>query len=392
MSGRIVERAEEARRGRKVASSRAEPKSFAEESVEQLAARLADALPPAPPEITAADLVYVDDHGPGIRRRRAGKGFFYCGPDRKPVKDLDTLARIRKLAIPPAWTDVWICPDPRGHIQATGRDVKGRKQYRYHDAWSASRSETKYGRMPAFGRTLPGIRARVDADLAKRGLTREKVLATVVRLMELTLIRVGNKEYARQNKSYGLTTLTKRHVEVDGSALAFHFKGKSGVVHKMSVRDRRLARILKDVQSLRGQHLFKYRDESGELVPVESADVNAYIREVAGDDFSAKDFRTWAGTVSAARALRALPPPENKTQARKLTNACLKGVAGALGNTPAVCRSSYVHPKVLEAYAEGRMAEAFPEPEDPAFEDALIAFLEAEAGDPAGFQRRPDSG
>jgi DNA topoisomerase-1 len=323
-------------------------------------------------------LTYVSDQDPGIRRRRAGKGFIYCTSRNTPVKDPATLERIRKLAIPPAWTDVWISPDPDGHIQATGRDARGRKQYRYHDGWSASRAETKYGRMAAFGRALPRIRDRVEADLAKRGLTREKVLATAVRLLELTLIRVGNKEYAKQNKSYGLTTLHKRHVDVDGAALIFHFKGKSGITHRMSVRDRRLARILRGFQELPGQHLFKYRDQSGELVPVESADVNAYIREVAGDDFSAKDFRTWAGTVSAARALRVQPPPQSKTEAKRTVTVCVKAVSGVLGNTPTICRTSYVHPRVFEAYRAGRMAEFFPEPEDPGFEQALIAFLEDE--------------
>jgi DNA topoisomerase-1 len=331
---------------------------------------------PVAPPLAPADIVYVSDQEPGLRRRRAGKGFCYLAPDGTPVRDKEALTRIRKLAIPPAWTDVWISPDPRGHIQATGRDARGRKQYRYHDAWSTSRAENKYGRMPAFGRALPTIRERVEADLGRRGLSREKVLATVVRLLELTLIRVGNQEYAKQNKSYGLTTLHKRHVDVDGAALMFHFKGKSGVVRKTTVKDRRLARILRGFEELPGQHLFKYRDESGELVPVESADVNAYIREIAGEDFSAKDFRTWAGTVSAARALRALPPPETKTQTKKAVTVCVKAVSGLLGNTPTVCRTSYVHPKVFEAYAEGLLAEAFPDPEDPGFEDALIAFLE----------------
>ncbi len=341
---------------------------------------MADGSPP--PTILSPDgqseLLYVHDDEPGISRRRAGKGFSYRAPDGAVIRDEETLARIRKLAIPPAWTDVWISPEPRGHIQATGRDVKGRKQYRYHDDWSSARSTTKYGRMAAFGRALPKIRERVDADLSKRGLTREKVLATAVRLLELTLIRVGNKEYAKQNKSYGLTTLNKRHVDVDGSAMVFAFKGKSGVTHKVSVKDRRLARIMRDIQDLRGQHLFKYRDENGDLVPVESADVNAYIREIAGEDFSAKDFRTWAGTVSAARALCLEQPPSSKAEEKRVIMRCVRAVSGVLGNTPTVCRSSYVHPKVLEAYANGTICGAFPAPEHAKFEEALIAFLEDE--------------
>jgi DNA topoisomerase-1 len=233
-------------------------------------------------------LTYVHDDGPGISRHGAGHGFSYHDPKGRLVKDAVTLERIRRLAIPPAWTDVWISPEPCGHIQATGRDVKGRKQYRYHDLWNAGRSQSKYGRLAQFGRALPKLRERVDHDLAKRGIVREKVLATAVRLLEITLIRVGNKEYARQNKSYGLTTLHKRHLAVDGGVLEFHFKGKSGVEHRMTVRDQRLARIVRGFQELPGQQLFKYRDDTGALVPIGSGDVNAYIHEVAGEDFSAR--------------------------------------------------------------------------------------------------------
>lgn len=324
------------------------------------------------------DLVYVSDHEPGIRRRRAGRGFAYYGPDGALLKNADVLERVRKLAVPPAWTNVWISPEADGHIQATGRDAKGRKQYRYHDRWSVGQSETKYSRMPAFGRALPRIRERVDADLSRRGLTREKVLATAVRLLELTLIRVGNKEYAKQNKSYGLTTLTKRHVDVDGTALKFRFKGKSGVEHDVHLRDRRLAGVLRSMRDLKGQTLFKWTDADGTVHPVESADVNAYIREAAGEDFTAKDFRTWAATVSAARALCLEGPPETKTAAKKALNRCTKAVAGLLGNTPTVCRSSYIHPKVMETFAEGRLCESFPGADDPGFEAALVAFLEAD--------------
>jgi DNA topoisomerase I len=275
---------------------------------------------------------------------------------------------------------VWISPRARGHIQAVGRDAKGRKQYRYHDQWSAGRAETKYARLSAFGRALPKLRARVEQDLGQRGPSRDKVLATAVRLMEISLIRVGNKEYARQNRSYGLTTLNKRHVEVDGSALALHFTGKSGVEQRVSVRDRRLARIIQNLQELPGQRLFKYRDESGDLVPIESSDVNAYIRETMGENFSAKDFRTWAATISAARALCLEPAPESAAAAKRASTKAVKVVAAILGNTPTVCRSSYIHPAVLDAFADGTLAEAFPGPEDAKFEKALIAFLDGGQG------------
>jgi DNA topoisomerase-1 len=334
--------------------------------------------PGAPAPAAGGELVYVSDQEPGIRRRRAGRGFAYYDAEGRLLRDAEALERVRRLAIPPAWTDVWISPEADGHIQATGRDAKGRKQYRYHDRWNAERSGDKYGRMAAFGRALPRVRERVDHDLGRRGLSREKVLATAVRLLELTLIRVGNKEYARRNRSYGLTTLTKRHVDVDGTALKFRFKGKSGVEHDVHLRDRRLAGVLRSMRDLRGQHLFKWKDAEGALHAVESADVNAYIREASGEDFTAKDFRTWAATVSAARALCLEGAPESRTAAKKATNRCVKAVAGLLGNTPTVCRSSYIHPRVLEAFAEGRLCDAFPGADDPGFEAALIAFLEAE--------------
>jgi len=325
---------------------------------------------------------YSDDR-PGIRRRGRGRGFTYLAPDGSPVADPATLERIRRLAIPPAWTEVWICPRADGHIQATGRDVKGRKQYRYHDDWSLARADNKFGRVAAFGRALPRIRKRVDEDLALRGPVREKVLATVVRLLELTLIRVGNREYARQNRSYGLTTLLKRHVEVDGTALRFSFKGKSGVEHASSVRDRRLATVLRTLRELPGQHLFKYRDEAGEWREVESADVNAYLRGIAGEDFSAKDFRTWAGTVSAARALREMEPPSSPTAAKGCVRLCVRAVAGLLGNTPTVCRSSYIHPAVFAAFESGALFD-LPGAETKGFETALIRLLDkAAASGPA---------
>lgn len=324
-------------------------------------------------------LVFAHIDAPGITRRGAGKGFAYRDPKGARVHDRDTLERIHTLAIPPAWTEVWISPNPRGHIQAVGRDARGRKQYRYHDRWNAGRAETKYGHLPAFGRALPKLRDRVEHDLSLRGPSREKVLATAVRLLEISLIRVGNKEYARQNHSFGLTTLHKRHIEVDGAALMFHFIGKSGVEQRVSVRDRRLARLVRGLEELPGQRLFKYRNESGDLAPIESADVNAYIRETMGEDFSAKDFRTWAATVSAARALCLEPPPEFAAAAKRAAMRAIKAVAAILGNTPTVSRASYIHPAVLEAFAEGRLAEALPNPESTRFERAMIAFLENRA-------------
>ena len=333
----------------------------------------------SPANVVVADsagLAYVSDEDPGIRRRKSGAGFAYVGPDGKPVKDAATLERIRKLAIPPAYSDVWICPDPQGHIQATGRDARGRKQYRYHERWRSVRDETKYARMAAFGRALPSIRARVDADLSKRGLPREKVLAAVVRLLEMTLIRVGNTEYARTNNSFGLTTMRDRHVKFEGSEVRFEFKGKSGVAHKTGVRDRRLARIVKSCQDIPGQRLFQYVDEDGVRHAVESADVNAYLREITGEDFTAKDFRTWAGTIAAAKALAMQPAPASDREAKQLVTTCVKATAGLLGNTPAVCRSAYIHPEVIQAFVEGRLPVAFAEAEGEDYEAAVLAFLD----------------
>ncbi|MEO6378885.1 MAG: DNA topoisomerase IB, partial [Caulobacteraceae bacterium] len=275
-------------------------------------------------EVDAAGLVYVHDDDPGIRRRHAGKGFAYRTPDGKPLTDERTLERIRKLVIPPAYTDVWICPNLKGHIQATGRDQKGRKQYRYHAKWRELRDETKYGRMAAFGRALPSIRRRIDADLKLRGLPREKVLAAVVRLLERTLIRVGNDEYAKTNKSFGLTTMHDRHVKFEGGEVRFEFRGKSGVSHRTGVRDRRLARIVKACQDVPGQRLFQYYDEAGGHHSVGSADVNAYLREVSGEDFTAKDFRTWAGTLAAGKALAMLPAPQSEAEGKQLVTLCVK--------------------------------------------------------------------
>jgi DNA topoisomerase I len=322
-------------------------------------------------------LSYCSDEQPGIRRTVTSKGFAYHDGRGRPVEDEKTLARIHALAIPPAWTNVWICPRANGHIQAIGRDAKGRKQYRYHPDWTAHASTNKFDRLPDFARALPKLRRRVERDLSRRGQSREKVLATAVRLLELTLIRVGNAQYARQNRSYGLTTLHKRHLEVGGAALTFAFKGKSGVEHEVRVRDRRLARVVRSLQDLPGQQLFKYRDPDGTLCPITSDDVNAYIREAMGDGFSAKDFRTWAGTVSAARALREMEPPTSPTDAKRKITVCVKAVAGLLGNTPTVCRSSYVHPKVFELFESGRIGAALPGPDAATFERALARTLVA---------------
>jgi DNA topoisomerase-1 len=322
-------------------------------------------------------LTWCSDELPGIRRTAAGDGFRYHDSKGRRIVDERTLARIRALAIPPAWTDVWICPRASGHIQAIGRDVKGRKQYRYHPDWSAHAAETKFERLADFARALPKLRRRVEADLNRRGVSREKVLATAVRLLELTLIRVGNAQYARQNRSYGLTTLNKRHLDVDGTALTFAFRGKSGVEHEVKVRDRRLATVVRSLRELPGQQLFKYRDADGELCAITSDDVNAYIREAMGDQFSAKDFRTWAGTVSAARALRDMDPPASPAEAKRRITVCVKAVAGLLGNTPTVCRTSYVHPRVFDLYEDGRLGEMLPGPEAATFERALVKVLAA---------------
>ncbi|HEX5501748.1 MAG TPA: hypothetical protein VFW96_03955 [Thermomicrobiales bacterium] len=304
-----------------------------------------------------AGLRYVHDSRPGLRRRRAGRGFRYVGLDGRPIHDPAALRRIKALAIPPAWTDVWICPDPRGHLQATGRDARGRKQYRYHPRWRAARDETKYDRMLAFGRALPAIRERAGRDLARPGLPREKVLATIVRLLEETLIRVGNEEYAQRNHSYGLTTLRDRHVDVAGATLSFSFRGKSGVRHEVDIRDRRAARIVRRCQDLPGQELFQYLDDEGERRAVDSADVNDYLRAITGEEFTAKDFRTWAGTVLCALALEEFASFDSVAEARQNIVRAIESVAARLGNTPTVCRKSYVHPAVLDAYLDGTMLD-----------------------------------
>lgn len=315
-----------------------------------------------------------DDHA-GFSRRRAGRAFSYLDRDGKVIGDPRVKTRIKALAIPPAWSDVWICPRANGHIQAIGRDAKGRKQYRYHADWSTHAAESKFDRLPAFARALPRLHARVESDLARCGPCRDKVLATVVRLLELTLIRIGNARYTRQNRSFGLTTLNKRHLEVDGTSLTFAFRGKSGKNHEVSVRDPRLARVIRTLRELPGQPVFQYRDTAGELATVTSDAVNAYIREAMGEAFSAKDFRTWAATVSAARVLREAEPPTSATDARRKITACCRTVSGLLGNTPSVCRSAYIHPKVFATFEAGELSAALPCPEAKSFEARLLRLL-----------------
>ncbi|HEY7311080.1 MAG TPA: DNA topoisomerase IB [Gemmataceae bacterium] len=333
-----------------------------------------------------AGLRYVGDDRPGIRRVRKGKGFRYLGPDDKPVRDADTLRRIRSLAIPPAWTDVWICPLANGHLQATGHDARGRKQYRYHPRWRAVRDETKYDRTIAFGQALPHIRSRIEQDLAQPGLPRTKVLATVVRLLETTLIRVGNEEYARENGSFGLTTLRNRHVNVEGQTVCFTFKGKSGIRHQIRVGDRRLARIVQRCQDLPGQELFQYLDADGTPRDIDSADVNQYLQAIAGQGFTAKDCRTWAGTVLAARALQEFESFDSQAQAKRNVVEAIESVSKRLGNTKAVCRKCYVHPAVINAYLDGSLLDTLRQrveneiagslAELPSEEAAVLAFLQ----------------
>ncbi|HEV7666858.1 MAG TPA: DNA topoisomerase IB [Chloroflexota bacterium] len=303
----------------------------------------------------AAGLRYVSDDKPGIRRVRGGDGFDYFGPDGSKIVDTEVLQRIKMLAIPPAWEDVWICPRRNGHIQATGRDARGRKQYRYHARWREVRDEAKYERLVAFGAALPTIRAHVERDLRAKGIPRRKVLAAVVKLLEETSIRVGNEEYRRQNRSFGLTTMLDRHARFDGGTLRFEFKGKSGKQHSVKLTDRRLARIVKQCQDIPGQELFQYLDEAGERHAIESSDVNAYLKEISGSDFTAKDFRTWNGTVLAMRYLRLCEAPTSTTAGKRLVSVAIKNVAAELGNTPAVCRKAYVHPVVLNAYLDGSL-------------------------------------
>jgi DNA topoisomerase I len=304
----------------------------------------------------AAGLRYVSDREPGFARRRRGKGFQYTDADGRSLPR-EQVKRIEALAIPPAWTDVWICRSANGHLQATGRDARGRKQYRYHPRWREVRDETKYHRMLAFGAALPRIRRRVEKDMSGRSLSRERVVATVVHLLDTTNIRVGNDEYARENNSFGLTTIRERHVEVQGSHITFRFRGKSGKMHEVELTDPRAARVLKRCQELPGQDLFQYVDEDGEVVDIDSDDVNSYLQEVTGDDFTAKDFRTWSGTVLAAWALQELGQFGSDTQAKRQVVAAVESVSTELGNTPAICRRCYVHPEVFDAHLDGRLGD-----------------------------------
>ncbi len=302
-----------------------------------------------------AGLRYVSDESPGYTRRRRGRKFLYFDTEGREIHDEARVMRLNRLAIPPAYTDVWICPSPNGHLQATGRDERGRKQYRYHDRWREERDKNKYEKMIVFGQALPGIRRRINRDLKRRGLPREKVLATVVQLLERSLIRIGNEAYAKENKSFGLTTMRNRHVEVKGAKVRFRFRGKSGQAHDIDTEDRRVARIIKKLQELPGQEIFQYLDAKGGQHQVTSDDVNQYLRETSGEEFTAKDFRTWAGTIMAATVLQAQEPFENKSEAKKNIKDAIGAVARVLGNTPAVCRKCYVHPAVLETYLDGNL-------------------------------------
>jgi DNA topoisomerase-1 len=338
-----------------------------------------------------AGLRYVSDSIPGIRRERHGEGWRYVSPDGRTIEDSTTLDRIRSLAIPPAYTDVWICPDPLGHLQATGRDARGRKQYRYHPRYRETRDETKFGRMPAFGEALPRIRRRIDVDLARRGLPRERVLAAVVRLLESTGIRIGNEEYARINHHFGLTTLREEHVAVRGATMRFQFVGKTGKPYRCHITDRRLAKITQHVQSLPGEELFKYIDDSGELRTIDSGDVNDYIREISGEYFTAKDFRTWAGTMLAADALRNMEVPGTQRGINSAILQAIDQVAERLNNTRAVCRKYYVHPALFDAFASGLLHATAKSPRGPKpgvtgldpFEAEVVSLLRRRATDRA---------
>lgn len=304
-----------------------------------------------------AGLRYVNSNGPGIGRRRAGKGFIYIGVDSRPIRDREVIRRIQSLVIPPAWQDVWICPVANGHLQAVGRDAKGRKQYRYHPEYREIRNKTKFTRMAAFGAALPRIREQVEQDLSLRGLPKRKVLAVVVRLLETTCMRIGNDEYAKQNNSFGLTTLRNRHVQNEGRTLRFKFRGKSGQVHDIELKDYRLARLIQQMQDLPGYQLFEYVDDDGRPAAISSEDVNEYLKEITGEDFTAKDFRTWVGTGIVCLALEKIGCSSSATGMKRNIVAAIKSTAARLGNRPAVCRKYYLHPAVFRAYEEGTLLE-----------------------------------
>lgn len=356
-----------------------------------LAASMPAILPGgAPPELVKEmGLRYVSDSKPGIRRERGEDGEFqYFDAHGQPIDDEKTLARIKSLGIPPAYADVWICPSDNGYLQATGRDAKGRKQARYHPRWRETRDQNKYEHMMAFGDALPKIRKRVEKDLSHPGLPREKVLATVTRLLETTLIRIGNKEYAKDHYHYGLTTLHNRHVDVEGTTVHFHFRGKSGKEHAIDLRDRKLAGIVKRLRDLPGYELFQYEDENGELQTIQSEDVNAYLREITGQDFTAKDFRTWAGTVLAALTLQEFERFNTETQAKKNVVQAIKTVSQRLGNTPAICRRCYVHPAVLDSYLDGTMLQSLEQRAEQALVESLHSLQPEEAAVMALLQQR----
>ena len=351
----------------------------------------------------AAGLRHVSDRAPGITRRRRAKTWLYFTPEGARIKDPDEIARINKLAIPPAYTDVWICPNPRGHLQAVGRDARGRKQYRYHAQWRAVRDEAKYGKMLIFGRVLPAIRAQVNADLSAPGLPKRKVVAAIVALLEKTMMRVGNEEYAQQNKSFGLTTLRSRHARVRGSRVLFDFRGKHGIKHEIDLSDRRLAAIVGRCRDLPGQDLFQYLDEDGERSNATSDDVNEYLREASGEDITAKDFRTWAATNLAASALREFEAFDTAAKAKTNLVRAVEEVARRLGNTPAICRKCYIHPAVFDGYLDGSLLEGLKARADDVLEDkppgltpeevAITAYLSRRLGeaidDPKGRPLKP---
>jgi DNA topoisomerase-1 len=317
----------------------------------------AETFQPGPTDAERASLIHVSDETPGITRRRRGSGFAYERPDGGTVTDPKTRDRIRSLAVPPAWNEVWICPDPDGHIQATGRDERGRKQYRYHPRWSACRDEVKYSSLAAFAEMLPSLRQQIEVDLRRHDLSLPRVVASIVWLLDNTMIRVGNAAYARDNKSFGLTTLRDRHVDIEGARLRFDFRGKSGKQWQLKLVDRRIARIVKNVQDLPGQQLFQYVDTDGKRHPVTSQDINGYIHAVTGADFSSKHFRTWGGTVRALVLFAQAPIPESGAATKRAANTIIDQVAAQLGNTRTVCRNCYVHPQVITSWSEGHLAE-----------------------------------
>ncbi|MEC4723216.1 DNA topoisomerase IB [Noviherbaspirillum sp. CPCC 100848] len=347
-----------------------------------------DSSPESPQLARQIGLRYVTDSIPGFTRQAWRDGFRYLDTEGRPIRDDSVLARIRSLVIPPAWTEVWICPWENGHLQATGRDARKRKQYRYHPRWRNVRDEAKYGRMISFGQALPAIRAQVDKDLKLPGLPREKMLATIVYLLEATMMRIGNEQYAKQNKSFGLTTLRDRHVRIDGGEVEFRFRGKSGVQHAIKVGDARLARIIRRTRDLPGQELFQYIDDDGQQRSIGSADVNDYLRAITGEDYTAKDFRTWSGTVLAALALQEYERFDSDAQAKKNVVRAIESVAEKLGNTPSICRKCYVHPAVIESYLDGTMLQALQQRAQQELQEDLHALGPEEAAVVALLQQR----